>query len=328
MSVSLAKKWRHALEAVLVRGVAWGVPRLPRRGVLALAKVAGRAAYLADARGRKTGRENLRVVFPEKEQAWRDAVLVRSYQSFARTMLDLFWAPNLDAQSIQRWNILAPDSPETEAHAAAQGALWCTPHYGNFEWIALSMGWRGFPMMVVAQDFKNAALTPIFARLRGLSGHTAISSAGAMLRLFKNLKRGGHSSFLCDLTIKPSQAATVIRCFGLKMSATILHAALVERTGLPVIPMLSVPQEDGTYAVRMWPAQHFPPGTPHADIAQRIWDLFEPAIREQPEHWLWMYKHWRYLPADAEGRAYPSYANRSKKFDKLEASLSVPAMLR
>ena len=27
---------------------------------------------------------------------------------------------------------------------------------------------------------------------------------------------------------------------------------------------------------------------------------------------------WRFLPADTEGREYPAYANRSKKFDALE----------
>jgi hypothetical protein len=34
-----------------------------------------------------------------------------------------------------------------------------------------------------------------------------------------------------------------------------------------------------------------------------------------------MYKHFRYRPADTEGREYPAYANRSKKFDALEREL-------
>ena len=173
-------------------------------------------------------------------------------------------------------------------------------------------------MTVVAQDFKNAGLTPLFSRLRSHSGNTIIPAEGAMLKLFKNLRRGGHSSFLCDLTVKPAQAATVVRCFGLKMSTTLLHAALSQRTGLPVIPMLSSPQPDGTYEVRQWPAQFFHRDLPAREIAQRLWDLFEPCLREQPEHWLWMYKHWRFLPADPEGREYPAYAHRSKRFDALE----------
>ena len=177
-------------------------------------------------------------------------------------------------------------------------------------------------MTVVAQDFKNPALTPIFAAARGHSGHTLIPSEGAMLRLFKNLKRQGHSSFLCDLTVPPEQAATIVRAFGLKMSTTQLHAALAQRTGCPVVPVMILPRPDGTYHHLIWPAQSFPPDQPAHHIAQSLWDTFEPVIREHPEGWLWMYKHFPYLPQDTEGRAYPAYANRSKKFDALERRLA------
>lgn len=316
------RRLRYALEAWCVRAVAWGVPRLSRRAVLRLATVAGRAGYWLDARGRSTGRENLRVVFLEKTASWREAVLRASYISFARTVLDLFWGVNLSAESWRSHVAMDPDDPDLLERVRTTGAIWCCPHYSNFEWTALVMPWWGVPMMVVAQDFKNPALTPLFAAARGHSGHTMISSEGAMLRLFKNLKRGGHSSFLCDLTVHPDQAATVVRAFGLKMSTTQLHAALAQRTGCPVVPVMVLPRPDGTYFHKIWPAQTFPPNRPAHEIAQHIWGIFEPVIREQPEGWLWMYKHFRYLPADCEGRDYPAYANRSKKFDALEQRIA------
>lgn len=316
----LLKRWRYSLEAMLVRTAVALVPRLPRRSALTLARWLGLAAYVVDYRGRRTGRENLRLVFPEKDDQWREAVLQRSYQSFATTMIDLFWGPNLTPQTWQTWTRLEYLDPVHGPHDADRGAIWCCPHFGRFEWIGRVMPFRGYPMMAVAQDFKNPALTEIFTRLRSHHDQIIISSQGAMLRLYKNLKRGGHSAFLSDLTVKPTQAATVIRCFGRKMSVGVIHASLAKRTGHPVIPMVAIPHPDGTCTLRQWPAQYFPPDATPQHIAQHIWDLFEPVIREQPEHWLWMYKHWRYLPADTEGQTYPSYANRSKKFDALEAA--------
>ena len=316
------RRLRHRVEAWAVRAVAWGVPRLSRPAARRWARVAGWIGYMVDARGRATGRENLRVVFPERSAAWRKSVLRKSYICFAQTMIDLFWGVNLTAENWREHFTIVPDEPGLPGAVAATGAIWCCPHYSNFEWIATVMPWWGVPMMIVAQDFKNSELTPIFAAARGHSGQTMISSEGAMLRLFKNLKRGGHSSFLCDLTVRPDQAATVVRAFGLKMSATQLHAALAQRTGRPVVPMLTLPQPDGTYRLRLWPAHYFTPEQPAHQIAQQIWDLFEPVIRSQPEGWLWMYKHFRHRPADLEGREYPAYANRSKKFDALERGLS------
>jgi Kdo2-lipid IVA lauroyltransferase/acyltransferase len=41
-------------------------------------------------------------------------------------------------------------------------------------------------------------------------------------------------------------------------------------------------------------------------------------VRKNPAPWLWMYKHWRYLPANAD-RPYPFYANFYRPFqDMLE----------
>jgi KDO2-lipid IV(A) lauroyltransferase len=316
------RRLRYAAETAGVRFLAWAVPRMSRAAVLRLARVAGRVGYWVDFRGRTTGRENLLVVFPDRDAAWRDGVLRRSYGVFARTMLDLFWGKNLNAANWRAHVAMDPDDPGLLSQVSGTGAIWCCPHYSNFEWTALVMPWWGIPMTVVAQDFKNPGLTPIFAAARGHSGHTMISSQGAMLRLFKNLKRGGHSSFLCDLTVPPDQAATVVRAFGLKMCTTQLHAALAQRTGRPVIPVMVFPRPDGTYFHKVWPAQSFPPDLPAQQIAQHIWDLFEPVILEQPEGWLWMYKHFRYLPTNPEGRAYPAYANRSKKFDTLDRQLA------
>ena len=51
--------------------------------------------------------------------------------------------------------------------------------------------------------------------------------------------------------------------------------------------------------------------------AQRCWNAFEPAIRARPEYWMWMYKHWRYLPTPKPDAAYPDYAQYWKEFAKL-----------
>ena len=129
-------RWRHALECVLVRFACWLIPRLSRRAVLALARAGGGVAFSLDGEGRRTGRENLRVVFPERSVGWRDAVLLRSYQSFARTMLDLFWSVNLTAETWPAWQHFTFDDPATESLAAAHGP------FGARRTTGISNGWR------------------------------------------------------------------------------------------------------------------------------------------------------------------------------------------
>ena len=47
----------------------------------------------------------------------------------------------------------------------------------------------------------------------------------------------------------------------------------------------------------------FRPGASAADVTQLCWNVLEPSIHEQPECWLWAYKHWRFRPGDDQTAA-------------------------
>ncbi|HRJ09814.1 MAG TPA: lysophospholipid acyltransferase family protein [Prosthecobacter sp.] len=312
------KKLRYFCETCLVASAAWLLPRMPRGLILALARGIGSLAYLLDARGRRTALENLRAAFGDAFSEKRRAAVARgSYQNFARTFLDLFWSARLTRENWPEHVTIHHGAEDAEARARRVGALWVTPHFGNFELASLFWGFRDFKFTVVAQDFKNPALTGIFKRLREHSGHTVIPQQGAMLRLMKTLKRQGHAALLTDLNVEPGRAATVIECFGLKTCVTTLHVQLARRLGLAIIPGVCLPMPDGRYEVHIFEAIEPADGQTDRQLAQRVWDHFEKAIREHPERWLWMYKHWRYQPARGRDPAYPDYAKANGDFWKM-----------
>ncbi|MFZ4765297.1 MAG: lysophospholipid acyltransferase family protein [Roseimicrobium sp.] len=315
------KKIRPVLETTLVRCAIWLLPKLQRRTILALSHVLGALAYAIDHRGRATSHENLRAAFA-REHITEDQVrriALASYQVFARTFLDLFWSLRLNRENHGDYILLSMKDPGTEALARERGALWVTPHFGNFELVSLLMGFRGFSFVIVAQDFKNPALTKIFTRLRQSSGHNVIRQEGAMLRLVKELKRQGHAALLTDLTVPPNKAAAAIECFGLRTCVTTLHTTLAQRLSLPVIAGVCLPLPDGAYRVTT-ASPFLPEAYPDAStMTQAVWDWFEQEIRQSPEAWMWMYKHWRFLPTKEPDARYPSYANRSREFRDLIA---------
>ncbi len=313
------KKLRYFCETALVAAAAWLLPRLPRALILGLARAIGTAAYHLDRRGRTTALENLRVALGIEGP--RAAALARgSYQNFARTFLDLFWSARLTRDNWPQFVTIHHGAEAAEARAREVGALWVTPHFGNFELASLFWGFRDFQFTVVAQDFKNPALTGLFKRLREHSGHTVITQQGAMLRLMKTLKRRGHAALLTDLTVDPGRTAAAIDCFGLKTCVTTLHVQLARRLGLAIIPGVCLPLPDGRYEVHIFEAIEPQPEQSDHEVAQRVWDHFERAIREHPQAWLWMYKHWRYQPALGRNPAYPAYARVSGAFlDLLKA---------
>ncbi len=319
--MSTWKKLRYKIEWISLISLASLIPKLPSGIAHRIGIGLGKLAFRLDARGRKLALENLTLVFgEEKTPAEIEQIARNSYLNFARTVIDQLRSSRLTAENYSEVVELDAEDMDAVERARDTGAIWVTPHYSNFEWISLFMGFRGYRFTVVAQDFKNEALTEIYRRNREVSGHEVIPQRHALMKLLRALKNGGHAAFLSDLTIPPSKAATVITCFGRKTCVTAIHAELQKRTGLPVIPGMAFPLPDGRYHMQGYRPLNFGPEDSGQAIAQACWDVFEQVIRENPEPWLWMYKHWRYLPAeDAEG--YPSYARPSKEFEKMVREL-------
>lgn len=291
--------------------------RMPRHVILVFAKMVGALAWATDFRGRGTAMENLRVAFPEWGWWQRQQHVLHCYQNFARTFFDLFWVGKLTPQNWQEhFEIEALDPAALEA-TRTKGAIWVTPHFGNFEMSSLVWGFSGIRHTIVAQDFKNPALTGIFTSARESTGHSVIPSQSAMLRLTKALSRGSNAGFLTDLNVKPGRAAAVIDCFGFKTCVTTLHVLLAQRLGLNILPAVCLPLEDGRYHVKVFHPIHTTPESSPKAVAQQCWDLFEKEIRLHPDLWMWMYKHWRYLPGNGTDASYPDYANASRAFAKL-----------
>ncbi len=270
-----------------------------------------------DRHGRKVALSNLDVAFgDELPISARRKIVRQSFQHFARTALDLLWSPRLTRQNLSRYIELQNFEEIARGTGPERSVMIACYHYSNFEWLSLACGFLGLTGTIIAQEFKNSLLDPIFKNIREQSGHELVPRERGIVRLYKVLRRKGRTALLVDLTVPPTQGAVAIDCFGLKTSVTSAHAWLHERTGVPIVPAHCEPLSDGRYRLIFHPKIDNTQGRTHQQIAQACWNSFEPYVRENPAPWLWMYKHWRYLPAKPD-RPYPFYANFYRPFEDM-----------
>jgi len=313
------KKIRYRLEWIGLELLAHLIPRLPRRAIVRLANLFGSLGFTFDGRGRKVALANIEAAFGDRytpEQ--RAEIACASYRDFARTMLDLFWAPALTRENYHRYMHVEGMEILKELNARGESAIVIVIHHGNFEWASLAGGFEGLPGVIVTESFKNEHLSEIFKRCRETSGHRMIGQEKSMIRMLKHVKKGGRSGMLLDLAMEPGEASTIIDTFGLKLCATFLHAVLALRGGARLVPLEGRSQPDGTCQVVLHPPIEIPPDATYRQVAQKCWDFFEPVIRNNPHHWMWAYKHWRYKPAKPE-KAYPFYSYEYRDFEALLA---------
>ena len=312
------KKIRYRLEWLGLKSATKLVPLLSRKACYRLALLLGSLGASLDRRGRRVALSNLQVAFGDEISSERRAQIVReSYQHFARTMLDFFWSPRLTSQNFsryvefenrQRWD-------EEDTRPGKPVIVGCY-HYSNFEWLSIVSAFAGLEGVVIAQQFKNPLLDPIFLNLRQRSGHRVAPRKGAVMHLYRALRRGERFALLVDLTISAKLPTVAIKCFGLERCVTFAHVWLHQRTGAPLINVHCEPLPGGRYRVVFHPRIEFPAGASLQEMAQACWDQFEPVVRKNPAPWLWMYKHFRYRPLAANLAAYPFYANISEDFER------------
>jgi lauroyl/myristoyl acyltransferase len=260
---------------------------------------------------------NLEVAFGSQLSSLDRCKIAReSFQHFARTMLDLLWSTRLTRENFSRFIKLENFDEIARCTGPERSFIMATYHYSNFEWLSMACGYAGVTGTIIAQEFKNSLLDPIFKKTRERCGHEFIPRDRGIVRLYKVLRRKGTTAILVDLTVPPSQGAVVINCFGLKTSVTSAHAWLSEQTGAPIIPAHCEPLPGGCYRLIVHPKIDNTAGMTHQQIAQACWNSFEPYVRKNPAPWLWMYKHWRYRPANAD-RPYPFYAHVMPRFDEM-----------
>lgn len=317
MNGGVWRKARYRAEWLGLELAARAVPALPRRGCLAVAGALGTMFHRIDRRGRQVALANLEAVFGDRfDAAARDRVARLSVCNFARTFLDLFWgARHIRSDNYRQWFEIAGASSKERADAVPGSTLFVCQHYGNWEWLAYQGVLDGIRLRTVAQEFRNPLIGPIFDRVRTAHGGEVIARSGGMVKLVRFLREGGSVAMLTDLTLRPEMPSVVLDCFGMKVCMTRMHAAFHRRIGCQLVPAAGIPLPDGRLRMEISEAIRPSADATDREIAQACWDIAEARIREQPELWLWSYKHFRYRPKMG-GDHYPFYANVSGAFER------------
>ncbi len=293
------------------------IPLCSRRVCYHIAQTAGALLSFVDRDRYQIALSNLEVAFGGAFSLEQRRKMAReSFQHFARTMVDLLWSPRLTQENFSQF-IELQNFGETARDTGPERCLMIACyHYSNFEWLSLACGFLDLKGTIISQEFKNPSLDPIFKKLREQSGHELIPRDRGIMRLYKVLRRKGRTALLIDLTVPPNQGAVAINCFGLKTSVTSAHAWLHERTSVPIVPAHCEPLANGRYRLVFHQKIANTAEMTHQEIAQACWNSFEPYVRKNPTPWLWMYKHWRYRPANPD-RPYPFYANFYRPFENM-----------
>lgn len=169
------------------------------------------------------------------------------FENFARTLSDYFW---LATRSREEAFALADIESPLPVPEGGQGAVLATGHFGFFEYGALVLGMKGFPVSVVTNAEPTTGLTRWRADYRRRWGADTIELGNdtfSSLRAVSALEAGHFTAMLVD---RPPGGRTMeIELPGGKIPFSMAPALLSWMVGCAVVPVTVRRTPAGRYAV-------------------------------------------------------------------------------
>lgn len=297
---------RHSLEAALV-ATAGTLARATGSGAARSAgRALGSAWYRLDAWRRRVARENLRLALPHLSPRRREAIARASFRHVGELSVDLLRFPLYDAQAAERLAVVDGWQNLEDAHGRRRGVLVFSGHFGHWELVALLQGHRGRPMDMVTRPLDNPLLEARLAKLRCLSGNRIVHKRRAVRGVLSALRANRSVAIVIDQHFREPNRI-LVDFFGHPVSTTPILGLIAARTGAPVVPVFSWPQEDGRYRIAYLPEVQVEPSGDRTNDAYRITlacsRIIEEQIRCRPEYWFWMHRRWKKNPQGASAAA-------------------------
>lgn len=241
----------------------------------------------------RIARVNLRLAFPDRDEAWRTGVVRAMWDNLGRTAAELACLDEIvtDPAAVEVAGVEHVDT------AARAGGPWIlvSAHFANWE-IELPMAARrGVVPGVVYRAIANPHLDGLIAaiRTRAMGGRAVMlpkGAAGARATL-AHLKAGGVVGMLVDQKMNDGIAA---RLFSRTAMTAPAAAHLALRFGCPLIPARAVRLGPARFRIEVLPPIPLPEAMDRhaavAEVTQRLNDLIEAWARERPSEWLWLHR--------------------------------------
>lgn len=272
--------------------VLWLLHWLPLPLLRAVGTGLGRILYRLGRSRRHVALTNLRLCFPEKSEAEREALARQHFICFAQAALDRtlgWWASR---ERIER--IIRIHGVEHLNDPAGRPVVMLSPHF-----VGLDAGGTAVSMHVVGCSVFSNQSNPVINKLlydgrMRFNKAILLSRQDGMRKILKALKDGHQFYYLPDMDFGPKESIFV-PFFGVPAATVPALSRLVRLTGACVVPVITRQVADGYEVEVMPPWDNFPGESVEADTAAMN-RFIEQQVLRMPEQYFWLHKRFKTRP--------------------------------
>ena len=261
---------------------------LPMGGRYRFAEFCGLISYYLIASRRKLTLQNISLAFPEKNQKEIKKMAITSYKNISKTFFEMLWADKLNVEVEGMDNFI-------QAYKQDKGVILISLHIGNWESGGMEIAKIGYPIYPIAKAQRNKIFNEKLNNETAKNGVFVIKkgATSSPRAIIKALKSKGALGLICD------QYSTDLKInfFNTDTWVTTGPASLALKFNAPIILAYDIRVNNKCHKLIIEPEIIIDKSkTDEENIKngmQKIFDIFERVIKENPEQWFWQHKRWR-----------------------------------
>ena len=241
----------------------------------------------------KTTLRNLRLAFPDWDDAQIKATAMAAWENMGRTAGELPHLPAIDPYTSDRVEIVGLDVIDA-IRDGDTGAVFISGHFANWEIMAASVAKRIPDAVMTYRALNNPHIDQRINKLRHAYGTSINAPKGIGTReLMRGLAKGKPVALMNDQKFREGIAAPL---FGHDAMTAPGPTRLALKYKVPIVPVMTIRTGPARFRIEFHPP--FVPedtGDLEADIrtcVNRINAFLEDRIREHPGQWFWQHRRW------------------------------------
>ena len=292
---------QHRAEYALVRAIERATSGIPRTAAERIGGGLGRLVHRPLAIRRGVVEANLRLAFPEKDDAWRARIAREAYRHLGRESAAMLRLATLRPETVEQLVEIPEEdwASFAEARAEGRGVLLATGHYGNWEMAGAAMAARGVPMAAIVKRQSNPLVNRRIEDTRRRLGIETVDMGEAPRRIPRALAAGKGIGIVADQDARG--AGVWVPFFGVPASTHRGPALFSLRLGAPLFSAVCRRLPDGRYRLSGVRLRVKRTDSLDADVERltaMIAAHLEGEIRRDPTQYFWFHKRWKSRPPE------------------------------
>ncbi len=261
---------------------------------------------------RKVVRNNLRLVFPEKEESELGRIESRFYAHMCDMFLEMIKTMGISEKELQRRFTFENVELLHRFEAEGKSVMLMLPHYASWEWsfaLDSQIESRGYG---IYQPLSNRYFDKLVRDIRAKFGTTLITTRETRELIAENRDKGILATYgiLIDQSPMLKKAVYWGSFMGIEVPMHTGAEQLCKTRDLPAVYLKVSKLGRGYYQGRFILLTAEPNSVPDYEITEAFFREVERSIREAPEYYFWTHKRWKHRGKKPEALSGKASASR------------------